>query len=128
MSKAADIDSYIAGFPEEVQPILQKVRQTIRKAAPQSEETISYQIPAFKHDGQYVIYFAAFKKHFGVYPSPVDDPVFKTELVPYRSGKATIRFLYSDPIPWKLITKVVKFRLAEAKDRAATKKAKKKPS
>jgi uncharacterized protein YdhG (YjbR/CyaY superfamily) len=97
------IDEYIATFPAEVQPILEQVRQTIRAAAPEAQESISYQIAAFKLRGHALIYFAGYKKHIGVYPVPLDAPEFKEELAPYASGKATAQFPLNKPIPLELI-------------------------
>lgn len=108
------IDAYIAGFPEKVQEILRKVRLTIRKAAPDAEETISYQIPAFMLNGKYIIYFAGYKKHIGVYPAPIGDPAFEEDLSAYASGKATAKFPLDKPIPYDLITKIVKFKVKES--------------
>jgi uncharacterized protein YdhG (YjbR/CyaY superfamily) len=122
---AKNIDAYIAGQTAEVQPILAKVRATILKAAPGAEEAISYKIPAFKLDGRYVIYFAAFKKHVGLYPSPLSHPDFAEALAPHASGKASARFSYDLPIPVGLITKIVKFRVRDNRERAKAKGAKK---
>jgi uncharacterized protein YdhG (YjbR/CyaY superfamily) len=113
-----DIDEYIAGFPEKVQETLQKVRMTIRKAAPDAEETISYEIPAFTLAGRYLIYFAGYKKHIGLYPVPIGKAEFKEELSAYASGKGTARFQLDKPIPLGLIRKIVKFRAKENLDRA----------
>src|SRR5687767_11127912 len=117
----ASIDEYIAGFPADVQALLEKVRATIRKAEPDAEETISYQIPSFTLKGQYLIYFAGYKKHIGVYPAPVGNPEFKEDLSDYAAGKGTVRFPLDKPIPLDLIRKIVKFRAKEALARAAAK-------
>ncbi len=116
------MDEYFAGFPQDVQAILEKVRTTIRKAAPGAEEKISYEIPAFNLNGRYLIYFAAFKKHIGVYPAPIGNAEFKDELSAYASGKASARFPLDKPVPVRLITKIVKFRIKENLKRAAAKK------
>jgi uncharacterized protein YdhG (YjbR/CyaY superfamily) len=118
------IDEYIAGFPNDVQVILEKIRVTIRKAAPDAEETISYQIPTFTLKGQYLVYFAAFKKHIGFYPVPRGDAEFKEEISVYAAGKGTLRFPLDKPIPVKLISKFVKFRVKENLARAAKGKKK----
>ena len=107
------IDDYVATFPNEVQETLGMVRAAIRKPAPKAEEPISYQIPAFKLNGRYLIYVAAFKKHIGLYPLPKGDAAFKTEITPYRSGKASVRLPLDEPIPFGLIRKMVKFREKE---------------
>jgi len=106
------IDEYIAGFPPEVQAILQKIRLTIRKAAPGAEETIKYQMPTFTLHGN-LVYFAAFKKHIGFYPIPTGIEKFKKELAPYEQGKGSVQFPLDQPMPYNLITKIVKFRVQE---------------
>lgn len=108
-----DIDTYIAAFPDEVQEILEGIRMTIRKAAPEAEETIRYQIPAFKLNGAPLVYFAAFKKHVGLYPAPINHAVFGKELAAYASGKGTAKFPLNRPIPYGLIGKIVRFRAQE---------------
>ena len=113
-----DIDEYIAGFPNDVQKMLQKIRMTIRKAVPDAEETISYQIPTFTLKGKYLIYFAAFKKHIGLYPAPRGIEKFKKELSVYEGGKGTVRFPLDKPIPFGLIERIVKFRVKENLERA----------
>lgn len=100
------IDEYILTFPEEAQIILEKVRETIRKAVPAAEETISYQIPTFKLDGRYLVYFAGYKNHVSLYPLPSSDEI-ATELAPYKAGKGTVRFALDRPIPYGLIRKMV---------------------
>ena len=107
------IDEYIAGFPNDVQKILGKIRMTIKKAAPDAEETISYQIPTFILKGHYLVYFAAYKKHIGVYPAPIGNAEFNEALSPYASGKGTAKFNLDKPIPFDLISKIVQFRAKE---------------
>lgn len=122
------IDEYIAGFPPEVQAILQKIRLTIRKAAPDAQETISYQMPTFTLHGN-LVHFAAFKNHIGFYPVPSGIEKFKKELAAYQQGKGSVQFPLDQPIPYGLITKIVKFRVKENAAKAAAKataKAKKK--
>jgi uncharacterized protein YdhG (YjbR/CyaY superfamily) len=107
------VDGYIAGFPPDVQEILQKIRMTIRKAAPDAEETISYQIPAFKQNGA-LVYFAAYQSHVGMYPiTRTVSEKFRKELSPYAAGKSTAKFPLDRPIPYTLISKIVKFRVDE---------------
>ena len=120
-----NIDEYIAGFPDDVQEILEKIRMTIRKAAPEAEETISYQIPAFTLKGRHLVYFAAFKKHVGFYPTPIGNAEFKEELSVYGAGKGTAKFPLDQPIPFGLIRKIVKFRAKETLQRAKAKQKKK---
>lgn len=105
-----DIDEYIAGFPSDVQKILEKIRMTIRKAAPTAEEAIKYQMPTFTLNGN-LVHFAAFKKHIGLYPAPRGDEKFKDELSAYEGKKSTVRFPLDKPIPFDLISRIVKFRV-----------------
>lgn len=112
------IDEYIAGFPPEIQEILKKIRETIRGAAPGAEETISYQMPTFKLKGN-LVHFAAYKKHIGLYPTPSGIEEFKDELSVYTSGKGSARFSLDEPIPFDLISKIVKFRVKENLAKAA---------
>ena len=113
------IDEYIAAFPHDVQDILEKIRMTIRKAAPEAEETISYQMPTFTLNGHYLVYFAAFKKHIGFYPAPIGNAEFEQELSVYGAGKGTVKFPLDQPIPFDLISKIVKFRAKENLERTA---------
>ena len=106
------IDEYIAGFPNDIQDILEKLREVIREAAPQAEEVINYGIPTFKLNGN-LVHFAAFKKHIGFYPTPSAMEAFKEELSPYETSKGTIKFPLDKPIPFDLIKRIVKFRVNE---------------
>lgn len=106
-ASAETIDAYIAGFPKDVQTLLEEVRRTIRKAAPDAQEAISYRIPTFKLKGSYLIYFAGFKTHIGIYPVHADSAEFQKELARYASGKATLKFPLDQPIPFDLIAKIV---------------------
>jgi len=115
-----DIDEYIAGFPKDVQKILKKIRATIKKAAPKAEEAISYQIPTFNFHG-YLIYFAAYKNHIGVYPAPRGVEGFKKGLARYGAGKGTLRFPLDEPVPYDLITKIVEFRAKQNVEKAKIK-------
>jgi uncharacterized protein YdhG (YjbR/CyaY superfamily) len=105
-----DVDEYISGFPKDVQKKLEQIRATIRKAVPHADETISYQIPTFTLNGN-LIYFAAYEKHISVYPAPRESPEFKAELADYAGGKGTVQFPLDRPIPFDLITRIVKFRV-----------------
>ena len=116
------MDDYIASFPSEVQEILQKVRATIKKAAPAAEETMSYKMPTFTMNDRYLIYFAAYKRHIGVYPAPVGNPDLQEEISAYQSGRGTLRFRLNQPIPYSLIAKIVKVRM---KDNLVENKSKK---
>jgi uncharacterized protein YdhG (YjbR/CyaY superfamily) len=104
------IDEYIAGFPDEVREILRKIRLTIREAAPDAQETISYQIPTFKLNGN-LVSFAAYKKHIGLYPAPVGEEKFNRELSAYRAEKSTVRFPLDRPVPYDLIRRIVELRV-----------------
>lgn len=112
------VDEYIATYPEDVQEILQRVRSTIRKAVPDAEEVISYQIPTYKLQGGYVVYFAGWKRHFSIYPAS-DDLVaaLKDDLAPYEVNKGTIRFPLFEPVPVKLIERIAKFLAKEVAKR-----------
>jgi len=105
------IDEYIKTFPKDVQAILETVRQTIRRAAPEAEETISYQIPTFKLNGISLVHFAAFRKHIGLYP-PVP-AAFKKEVSAYEGPKGNLKFPTDKPIPYDLVTRIVLFRKKE---------------
>jgi uncharacterized protein YdhG (YjbR/CyaY superfamily) len=123
-----NIDEYVAGFPRPAQAVLKRVRSIIRKAVPGADEAISYGIPTFKLNGRYVLYFAAWKQHYSLYPST--GPLvaaFKDDLAPYEmSGKGTIRFPLGEPVPEKLIAAIAKFRAKEVagsgRPKAATKR------
>lgn len=118
-----NIDEYVEGFPDDVQEILQKVRATIREAAPQAEETIKYGIPTFTLKGN-LVHFAAFKKHIGFYPTPTGIDKFKDELSVYETSKGAVQFPLDKPIPFHLIGRVVKFRVRENLGKAAARKKK----
>lgn len=115
-----DIDEYIAGFPNDVQEILEKIRMTVRKAAPGAEETIKYQMPTFTLNGN-LVFFAAFKKHIGFYPPTKGDEKFKNEISVYEGAKGNLRFPLDKPIPYALISKIVEFRIKENLERAEAK-------
>ncbi len=119
------IDEYIACFPPEIQEKLETIRATIRKAAPKAEEAISYMIPTFKLHGN-LVHFAAYKNHIGFYPGSGGILAFKEELAGYETSKGTVQFPLDKRIPYGLITKIVKFRVAQNLDKAAAKAAKKK--
>ncbi len=117
------IDEYIAGFPKDVQEKLEQVRQTIREAAPDAQEKISYQMPTFTLKGN-LVYFAAFKNHIGFYPIPSGIEEFKEELSLYEQGKGSVQFPLDKPIPFDLISRIVKFRVKENLAKAEAKKKK----
>jgi uncharacterized protein YdhG (YjbR/CyaY superfamily) len=107
------IDEYIAGFPPDVQAILEKIRATIKAEAPDAEEAISYRMPTFKLKG-YLVFFAAFKQHIGLFGNTtVALETFKDELAIYTGPKGSLKFPYNQPMPYELIGKIVKVRVAE---------------
>ena len=117
------IDEYIASFPNEVREKLEKMRATIRKAAPRAEEKISYRMPTFALKGN-LVHFAAFKKHIGFFPTSSGIRKFKQELSVYDGGKGSVQFPLDQPIPFGLISKIVKFRVKENLKRAETRRKK----
>ena len=106
------IDEYIAQFPEDVQKILQKVRKTIQKVAPDAQEKINYGIPTFTLNGN-LVHFAGFKSHIGFYPTPSGIEKFKKELSKYEGAKGSVKFPLDQPIPFDLIKKITEFRVQE---------------
>jgi uncharacterized protein YdhG (YjbR/CyaY superfamily) len=108
-NKPATIDEYIAGFPKDIQEILEQVRETIKQAAPDAEEAIRYAIPTFTLKGN-LIHFAAFKNHIGLYPAPNGIEAFAEELSVYKGGKGSVQFPLDQPMPLDLISRIVKFR------------------
>ena len=110
--KFQTIDEYIKTFPKDTQKILESVRQAIKNAAPEAEETINYQIPTFKLNGN-LVHFAAFKNHIGFYPTPSGQKAFQKELAVYKSGKGSVQFPLDKPIPLSLIKKIVQYRVKE---------------
>lgn len=106
-------DEYIISFPKEVQQLMEQVRSTIKQAAPDAEETISYGMPAYKTNGKPLVYFAAFKKHIGFYATPTGHTAFAEELSKYKQGKGSVQFPLNKPIPLELISRIVKFRVEE---------------
>lgn len=113
IKKFKTMEEYINTSPQDVQSILQKMRQTIRKAAPEATEAISYQMPTFKLNGKNLVHFAAFKNHIGFYPIPSGIEAFKKELSPYKRGKGSVQFPIDKPIPYDLVKKIVIFRVKE---------------
>jgi uncharacterized protein YdhG (YjbR/CyaY superfamily) len=120
----ATIDEYIARFPPDAQEILQQIRKTIRQAAPDAQEKIAYQMPTFYLDGN-LVHFAAFKHHIGFYPTPSGTEKFQNEIARYKHAKGSIQFPLDQPIPYALITQIVKFRVKENLAKAEANKKKK---
>jgi len=108
-----DIDEYIGSFPKDLQEILEKIRITIREAAPDAEEAIKYKMPTFTLHGN-LVHFAVFTKHIGFYPAPRGAEEFKDELSAYEGAKSSVSFPLDQPIPFDLISRIVKFRVRKA--------------
>jgi uncharacterized protein YdhG (YjbR/CyaY superfamily) len=126
MAKAdcKSVDEYIASQPDPIRPILSQVRNAIRKAVPQAEEVISYKIPAYKLQGEPVLYFAGWKQHFSLYPVSANLlAALKHDITPYIVNKGTMRFSLSQPVPVKLIGRIAKLRAKEVAARAQKKAA-----
>ena len=121
----SSIDEYIATFPEDRRALLEAVRATIRAAAPDAVEIISYGMPAFAQNGN-LVYFSGLKDHIGFYPTPSGIEAFRDEMSEYRTTKGAVNFPVDRPLPLELISKVVRFRVAENLDKAAAKARKKK--
>ena len=116
------IDEYIASFPEDVQKIMEQLRSTIKAAAPEAGEKISYNMPTFTLNGTYLVYFAGWKNHIAFYSAPRGNAEFNEDLSTYESGAGTLQFPYNKPMPLDLITKIVNFRVAENLKRTDKKK------
>lgn len=121
--KANSIDEYIPTFPKETQITLEQVRSCIKKVIPNAEEVISYAIPCFKFEGAYIIYFAGFDRHIGLYPAPVNEEAFKKAFFKYKTGKGSIQFPLNKPMPLALITKITKYRLKVSLEKRKAKKS-----
>ncbi len=121
MEKHIDIDAYIATFPESTQRILEKVRATIKKAAPDAEEAIRYAMPTFRLNDSNLVFFAGYKNHIGFYATPTGHEAFKEALSVYKQGKGSVQFPLDKPMPYDLITKIVQFRVQENIEKAKLK-------
>jgi uncharacterized protein YdhG (YjbR/CyaY superfamily) len=115
------VDAYIAAFPQNVQAMLQQIRQVIHETMPGLGETISYGMPTFTLNGKYLVYFGAYKKHIGLYPAPTGVEEFQEAVARYGGGKGTLKFPLDQPMPFDLIRRVVQFRAKENADKAAAK-------
>jgi len=115
------IDEYISMFPDDVRTILNQVRQTIRDAAPEAQETINYQMPTFTLNGN-LVHFAGFKNHIGFYPTPTGIEAFKDELSAYKGAKGSVQFPLDQPMPLSLIRRIVEYRVKENSERKPRKK------
>lgn len=107
------VDEYIRSFPNDIQIVLEKVRETIKKKAPDAVESIAYGMPAYKTNGKPLAYFAGYKKHIGFYATPTGHTAFADELSKYKQGKGSVQFPLDKPIPYELIKRIVTFRVAE---------------
>jgi uncharacterized protein YdhG (YjbR/CyaY superfamily) len=119
------IDEYISQFPPEVQEILNKLRKVIKEAAPEAKEKFSYQMPTFYLKGN-LVHFAAYKNHIGFYPTPSGIEAFRDKLSAYRGAKGSVQFPIDKPLPYELVSEIVKFRVAENTKQAEIKIKKKK--
>jgi uncharacterized protein YdhG (YjbR/CyaY superfamily) len=116
-SSSDTVEFYILNFPKEVQEILQEIRKVIRSSAPMATENISYGMPAYKLNGNPLVYFAAYKNHIGLYATPSGHAKFSKELKRYKQGKGSIQFPLGEPIPYKLIQQIVTYRVAFLKNK-----------
>jgi uncharacterized protein YdhG (YjbR/CyaY superfamily) len=107
------VDEYIRSFPKDIQLVLEKVREAIKKKAPDAVESIAYGMPAYKTNGKPLVYFAGYKKHIGFYATPTGHTAFAEELSKYKQGKGSVQFPLDKPIPYELIKRIVTFRVAE---------------
>ena len=120
-SKPTNTEEYIASFPPDIQKVLEQVRATIKKAAPEATESFKYAIPTFEQHGN-LVHFAAFKNHIGFYPTPSGSEAFAKELDTYKQGKGSVQFPLDKPMPLDLIARLVKFRVKENEEKQKTKK------
>ena len=116
------MDEYISTFPENIQRILNELRQTIKEAAPEAQETINYQIPTFTLNGN-LVHFAAFEHHIGFYPTPSGMEAFEKELAPYKRAKGSVQFPINEPLPLPLIRRIVEYRVRENLEKKQKKKS-----
>jgi len=119
-TQAENIDEYIAGFPRDIQEMLELIRATIKKAAPGAKEAIKYAMPTFVYEGN-LVHFAAFKNHIGFYPAPTGIEAFKKELSSYKTSKGAIQFPLDARLPLALIRKMVQFRVKKNAEKAKAK-------
>ena len=114
---AKNVDAYIASFPIKMQQLLKQMRKTIKAAAPKSEESISYRMPAYKWKGRPLVYFAGYENHIGFYATPTGNSIFQKELAGYKTGKGSIQFPLDKPLPLALITRIVEYRVRENEEK-----------
>jgi uncharacterized protein YdhG (YjbR/CyaY superfamily) len=123
MKQAANVDDYIAGFPQEIQILLNGLRAVVIKAAPMADESISYGMPGYKLHGP-LVYFGGFKNHISLFPAGSILEEFEQKIVPYKTSKGTLQFPLNKPLPLQLIGQIVKYRVKENNEKAALKKRK----
>jgi uncharacterized protein YdhG (YjbR/CyaY superfamily) len=111
--KLAEVDRYIASFPPDVAFILERLRETIHKAAPGVNEGFKYDMPVFRYGDAYIFYVGGWKKHVGLYPIYPQAPELEAEIAPLRSSKDTVKLLYAKPVPYPLVTRLVKARIKD---------------
>lgn len=116
--KVTDVESYINSFPPVTQKALKQMRATIKKTAPKAEEVISYQMPAYKYNGQTLVYFAGYDRHIGFYPTASGIENFKKEFTGYKSSKGAVQFPLGKPLPLDLVTRIVQFRIKINEEKA----------
>ena len=119
-NKRNDIEKYLEQFPDNVQEILQNIRKLIKDNAPDAEESLAYGMPAYKTYKKPLIYFGAFRNHIGLYATPSGHHEFQIELSRYKQGKGSVQFPIDQPIPYKLIERIVKFRIIENREKLKT--------
>ena len=119
--KIRTMDEYIGSFPKDVQEKLESIRKLVAKLAPDAQEKISYQMPTFYLNGN-LVHFAAFQNHIGFYPTPHGISEFQDELSKYKNGKGSVQFQLDEPLPMKLIERIVKYRIQKNRDKGGTKK------
>jgi uncharacterized protein YdhG (YjbR/CyaY superfamily) len=123
MKKTDTVNDYITSFPPSTQKLLKQVRSTVKKAAPKADEVISYGMPGYKIHGSHLVYFAGYANHIGFYAMPTGHKEFKKELSVYKQGKGSVQFPIDEPMPLKLIEKIVKWRVGENLLKAEKKKS-----
>jgi uncharacterized protein YdhG (YjbR/CyaY superfamily) len=120
-TKFKTVDEYLASFPANTKKILQEIRNTIKQSAPQAEELISYNMPAFKLRGM-LVFYAAYERHIGFYPTASGIKAFKKEISQYKNAKGSVQFPIDEPMPFDLISKIVKFKVKENQEKERAKK------
>lgn len=120
MTGSAEVDAYIAGFPEDVQEILDRMREIVREVAPDAEERIAYGMPGYKLNGKPLVYFAGYAKHIGFYATPNGHEAFKEDFARYKQGKGSVQFPLDEPMPYELVERVVRFRVDDVSNKSSS--------